>query len=997
MAHSSTFMRIRWFFLALLSLGVVTPLQVQAAASHLSSTLRSPQDESAQQRIVEDVEFRGNRRIPTDTIRLRVSTKPGDIYNRDQVERDYQAIVSEGFFDEFESRVTVEEGFRGGVIIVFVLRERPIIRDIQYEGLKSVQLSDVLTRYREKGISLTKDSQFDPVKVRRAEDELERMLSEKGRPEADVKADIEDISATTVVIVFNVDEGPRVRVTKIDFEGNKVFSDRQLKGAMKLTKQSSLITIFTSKDVYDPGKFENDMLLVRQFLLDRGYLRPVIGEAKVEEAGMVRSRWIFFGKPSRALKITIPIDEGILYRFGDLSVEGSTIFTPEQVLAVSGMKKGDIASGKTIREGVYERLKKAYGSQGYIQAETSLNQDFKPVAPDAKEGVVDFTLNVTEGSVFTIRRIEFLGNSVTRDTVLRRELLVDEGTPYNQELWEYSILRLNQLGFFEEIKKEDAQIQTDERNKEVDINLRVKEKGRQQIQFTGGVSGIGGSFIGITYSTNNLFGYGQSVTVDIQAGNRQRNVVLSYSEPYLFGKPIGLGVSFFSSRLNFVNGIASSGQLVNAGNNLFGLSGETLFTQSTTGASLSLSAPLSVLTRRFSRFARFSRVGISYSFSSTKVIDPPVNRDDNPDNNLLVTYEQPGITSSTISPSFVYNTLNSSLDPTRGTSLSLALSFSGLGGDVKTISPLIEYKYFKSTNFLAQGKDQPAVFGMRFLAQHVSGFGTPFDSNSLSFVGGIPIFSRFFLGGENTIRGYNIRSISPVAQVKNYRTTTNVKAVDVLTGRTLKILKEGQTIRGIDASVLKDFTFTDDLIADPFGFPRFTQVGGDTNLLLNLEYRIPIAGPVAVAMFADAGTVFNLRKLNNQNLVSNALPTTLTPFGEVLNPRGLLATQEEINDSRTPETPPGALPEGFRTILISGDQVTRSEVLLGSEFGGLRRNFRSSLGAEVRVQVPVLQVPFRLIFAYNPNARVFNPSAPDPRLLAIEQKFTVRFTVGRTF
>lgn len=321
------------------------------------------QDTPIQQQLVEDVQFRGNRRIPNDTLRLYVTTKPGDLYSQEQVQRDYQAVLAQGFFDALKSNVVLEPGNQGGVIIVFNLTEYPVIRDIQYEGLKSVQLSDVLTRFKEKRISLTKDSQYDPVQVKRAEEELRAMLSERGRPKATVSAETEDISKTSLVVIFNIDEGPRVRIVKIDFDGNKIFSDRQLRKAMKYTKQSSLFTRFTSKDVYSPEKFQTDMQLVQQFLREKGYLRPTIGEPNIESVGLVGGGipilGSIFSKKSEGQKLTIPIDEGTRYRFGDITAEGSTIFTPEQVVFISGMKKGDIASAKTIREGVFERLKKA--------------------------------------------------------------------------------------------------------------------------------------------------------------------------------------------------------------------------------------------------------------------------------------------------------------------------------------------------------------------------------------------------------------------------------------------------------------------------------------------------------------------------------------------------------------------------------------------------------------------------------------------------------------
>ncbi len=945
------------------------------------------QDAPVQQQLVEDVQFRGNRRIPNDTLRLYVSTKPGDLYSQEQVRRDYTAVLAQGFFDALKSNVVLEPGNSGGVIIVFNLTEYPVIRDIQYEGLKSVQLSDVLTRFKEKRISLTKDSQYDPVQVKRAEEELRSMLSERGRPKATVTSETEDISKTSLVVIFNIDEGPRVRIVKIDFDGNKVFSDRQLRKAMKYTKQSSLFTRFTSKDVYSPEKFQTDMQLVQQFLREKGYLRPTIGEPAIENIGLVGGGipilGTLFSKKSEGQKLTIPIDEGTRYRFGEITSEGSTIFTPEQVVLISGMKKGDVASAKTIREGVYERLKKAYGSRGYIQADTNVVPDFKPPTGGETDGVANFNITVEEGSVYTVRTIEFTGNNNTRDKVLRRELLVGEGEPYNQELMEYSTLLLNQLGFFEEIKKEDLQTSTDERNKTVDITIKVKEKGRQQIQFSGGVSGVGGSFIGLTYTTNNLFGYGQSISADVQIGNRQRNISLSYSDPYFLDRRIGFGVSVFSQRFKYADGLSGVG----VGNGLFGgfnIDDRFLFTSSSTGATVSLSSPLGVLTKRFSKIARFTRVGVSYGFSTSKITDPPVNTDNDPTNNILVTFAQPGITASTLSPSIVYNTVNSQLDPTSGRNLSLSMSWSGLGGKVKTFSPSVEYREFHAFKFLARG-DKPAVLGLRFLGSHSSPYGTPFQSNSFAFIGGIPLQSRTFTGGEFTIRGYNIRSIGPIAELLDFRTTSNVRVVDAVTGQ---VLQPGVQV---SPTVISDYTYTDRLFASPAGQPRFFLVGGDSQVLLNVEYRIPIAGPFSAALFADAGSAFNLRKIGNQSITTNPLSAFLGPDPFSLNSGTIFLRPDGTRDPN----PPNPLPTGYRAAIVQASQVQRTEIDLRNSLGGIGRNFRSSIGVEVQVNLPVLQVPFRLIFAYNPGAKT---NIFDPRQLGIrEQRTTIRFTVGRTF
>lgn len=941
---------------------------------------------------IEDVEIRGNRAIPTDTIRLYIQSKRDDLYNEAQVQRDFQAVLAQGFFDEFESRVFKEDGPRGGVVVVFYVKERPVIRDITYEGLKSVQESDVIQRFRERRVQVSKESRYDPVTVENAKRVLKELLAEKGKPNAQIDDQVEEISATTVAVNFVVNEGQRVRIVKIDFDGNNIFSDRKLRKAMKLVKQSSLITSFGSKDIYDKKKLDEDLQRVRLFLGEKGYIRPQLGEPQLENVGKVGNFIPIIGRKGEGVKITVPIVEGKQYKFGKIDVEGNSLYNKDLILNVTGMKTGDIASAKVIREGVFERLRKLYGRAGYIQATTDLQQNFNDI-----DNTVDFTIVVDEGKPFTINRIEFAGNTITRDTVMRREILVNEGDLYNQELFDFSRLRLNQLGYFNEIKEEDVQIQTDDKRGLVDLTIKVTEKGRQQISFTGGVSGVGGSFIGISYSTNNLFGYGEALSFDIQAGNRQRNFSVSFTEPYLRGRPISAGISIFTSKLKFFSG--GLNETVLTGSTIAGLNSDTLFTRTTTGFSLSLSAPLTyfITNNKYRKYTQFTRLGLSYGFSATKVTDPPVNRDSNTNNNIFVSFRQPDITTSTITPSLNYNTLNNPIDPTTGMSLSATLSFSGLGGDVKVFLPAIEVKYFRPI----VKKEKPQVIGMRLLFEKAFSFGQPLSTNSLAFVDGVPIFNRFFLGGEDNLRGYNVRSISPVAQVQSFYTSTNVQAVELGSGKVLKVLKPGQRFRGVDPSVLKQFTFTNKLISNP-NFPAFTPVGADTEILYNLEYRIPIAGPLTMALFADAGTAFNTASPKDQSLVPNAFtgiipqdPTNaLSPTLFILNPRGLIATQKEVNDARTPETPLTSLPKGFRFVQLQGQITNASLVQLSKTLGGIGQNFRSSIGAEFRVQVPVVGVPFRLIFAYNPNAKT---NRNDPRLISIEEKKVIRFSIGRTF
>lgn len=978
--------RVLCSILLLLATIALLPVKGQLALSKATPTAGKSQDV-----LVEQVVIRQNRRIPESTIKIWIGTREGEPFIPAQITRDIRALYAQGHFDDV--KVYSEDGPRGGKIITFEVKEFPLLLDIKYEGLKSLQQSNILEEFRKRQVGLSKESQYDPVKAKRAAAVIKEMLANEGRPEAKVDPIVEDISATAVGLTFKVEEGPRFRVADIEFEGNNVFSDSHLRKQMKLVKEVGLFTTFTSKDIYHKEKLDSDLQRLRALVYaDNGYLRVNFGEPRVEQVGRVGS-WIpIFGHKGEGLKIVIPIDEGKQYRAGEIKVEDNTEFTADQIKEILNIKPGDIVKGYSVIQKGMDNLKKVYGTRGYIQFTASPQIDYKDDPSDPTKGIADITFQVEEGKQYTLRRLEFIGNTFTRDNVLRREVLLNEGDRYNQQLWDLSLLRLNQLGYFDQVKEEDATVNTNEREGQVDMTLKVQEKGRQQISFTGGVSGIGGSFIGIDYSTNNLLGYGEALSFSIAAGNRQKIFSIGFTEPYLRGRPISLGFNLFYQDYQF---FGSGFSALTIGNNLQTFDSSSLFTQRTAGLSVTASSPLQYFMPRF-RMGRFIRIGLSYSFRTTDIIDPQNNRDSNMDNDSRLTFRQSDVTQSTITPSFVYNTLNSSLDPTRGQSMTFAVSFSGgfLGGKVNTIQPTLEYKFFRPFFAGREYTERPdpaktRTFGMRFLAGHISSFGEPFQSNSFSFVGGTPLFGRYFLGGEETIRGYGIRGIAPTSTVSTVTSARNPFAIDPFSLKRLKVRPPRQaTGNSVAPSVLEEFVFTDR--ENPLRFPDFpTFIGGDTQLLLNFEYRIPVIGPLQLVPFFDIGSVFNLRNYSDQLIISESLSDT--PLSSLtLNPRGLRASRRELREARTPETPPGSLPPGFRFATILADQQIKQKIELSNTVSSILDNYRFSTGAEIRVQVPVINVPFRLIFALNPNAKTNN-------VFFFEDKRAIRFSVGRTF
>jgi outer membrane protein insertion porin family len=973
------------------------------------------QHPQASESFVEDVEIRGNRRIPRESVLYYVHSKPQDPFDLSLAQRDLQSIIQMGLFDPLSTKLFVEDGPRGGKIIIFLVREYPIIRAMEYRGMKSATESEVLTRFKERHVQIGRESQFDPSKANSARLIIRELLAEKGHPDANVSVEVEEISATTVSLVFNVDEGKRVRVKEIEFVGARDgFSQGRLRGAMKLVKEAGLFSNFSSKDIYFKDKLMEDLERVKYFLGTKGYLQSKIGEPQVVEAGKVSSGLPLplFRKSGPGLKISIPVEAGRRYKISRVEEKGVTIFMPGVVTAVSGLKVGDYADAKKLSENVYKGIKDLYGVQGYVQADVNPIPKFIDKTPE--EGEVEWTIEIEEGRQFTLRRLEFIGNTNTRDVVMRREVLLNEGDAYNKRYWDLSMLRLNQLGLFDEIKEKDAITRTNDRDQTVDIDLQVKEKGRQQIQLNGGVSGYQGSFFGLEYSTNNLLGYGESLSVAVSGGSRSKSVSFGFTEPYLMGKPISLGFQVFGSQSQYVGGgfdIASQqAQLLGAvyGPGVF--NADELFTQKTVGGSVSLSGSLRLFTKRFEKFSRFTRLQMSYSLTGSTIKDPKVNLDDDPKNDKMVPYSQPRIITSRIFPSIYYNTKNASLDATMGKSLFLGFGLSGgvLGGDVRTFSPSLEFQYFKPV--LRRGSDKPHVLAMRFKADHIRAYGAPpptqkGETRSLSFVGGVPIFERFFLGGDQDIRGYNIRSLGPIVIGDTFVSTkgpvtpkvsgADGKLVDYTgpiapgvasqfifnapVGNCAGVTGSGQK-EGCNVALARDPISGLPLISAPL-------IGGDTQFVYNLEYRVPIASVLSVAAFADVGTAFNVRKYKDQFTSSNFLPDQ-TLGAVILDPGGNQVTdlapfRDEAGNLK--------LPEGYNTVTMVGSsqnfQIVRATQ---SNKWKLKEDLRSSFGVEFRVQLPVINVPFRLITAYNPYADVSNFGY-------VQKKAVVRFSVGRTF
>ena len=1026
---------LRAFGLVLLSFFILT--STTAGTPDKKAKDNSNTANAAQQQLVESVDIQGNRRLRDEDLLYYIKTRAGDVYNPQQLERDLKELLSLNFFDKVGTRVLTEPGVRGGVNVIFEVVELKIIRDLQFEGLKAVPESEVLKAFREQRVGISKETAFNPVNAQRGVRVIRELLASKGFPNAKVTVRVEDVSATSTAVYFDVEQGYRSRIVKIEFEGNTIFSDGELRGALQLVKETGIIVRFQGQDILDVRKLQYDLQKnVREYMFSKGYFQARIGEPQIVGLGYRRTGLPLLSSlpipvltsKDDTLKIIIPVTEGRLFRVGEIKVEGNSIFSEQILLNYIGLKKGEVADGKRLREAVYEDLKKIYGSQGFVLYDAEFIPEFKDNPANPSEGIVDITISIDEGRQFRLRRLEFTGNTFTRDKILRREILINEGDIYNQIGLENSIIRLNQLGYFDPIDKDqDVEIRTNQDQGDVDLIVRVREKGRQQISLNGGISGIGGTSFGLEYSTNNLLGRGEVVSLQFGLGNRQQSFSFTFQEPYFRDRPISVGFSLFASRYKFFGEgtflTQNQDVLQDALNPLgtFITDSSNLFTQTTYGASLFATAPLSELFFKKRRFTQFSRVGLTYSFSATSITDPPINTSGDISQRIPIIYAQPNIITSRVSASFVYDTrqpLPNGIDTLRGTQIAASLSFAGLGGDVRTYQPTISF-----TQFIPVRKKRsrnPEVFGFRIVAGTVGSYAISDkikNANSLSFVGGVPIYERYYLGSENDIRGYNTRSIGPVAAFDSYITTQNVvvanniagapTAVPNLDSRTRAELAQLGTLTGFSGN-------NQALVSNNFRF-----IGGDTQILGNFEYRIPIFGPVSLALFADVGTVFNLRKTGTQFINSNFLrddiflgaglttalalrnaPELANQFGAVLLYNNQPITQTEYIDIFCRGNRfgcPASLPPGLQAVYLRGDAQTNSLLRVDeAAFSKFSDSIRASVGFELRVQVPIVNVPFRLIYFYNPNAKLgFTEELPG--LFIPGKRSGFRFSVGRTF
>jgi len=755
------------------------------------------------QEIVEKIEILGNDRVTRDTILYYLSSREGEYFNDNLLKKDFRILWETGFFSNI--RIEQEQGTQGKIVKITV-EENPIVRNIVYKTGKKLKEDDIIDKLKEKDEYILPYSYYSPYRIQRIKGTIEELLLEKGLQSGQVKVKTEKKGKNEVEVMFDIDEGPKIRVGRIVFEGKTKIPKSILIEAMEQNRKHDLISWITGKDVYKQNKLEEDLVNIKKKLQGYGFMEAAIGEPRIEE---INKRSIFF-KKQKMMKIIIPVDVGYRYRLGEVKIEGNKAIATRYLRQLIKFKKGDVYSTK-IREDSIEDIGEIYRDGGYLRT-----QVFPVESLDPKRKLVNVTFNIYEGEVAYLHRLEFRGNTYTKDKVIRREFLLREGDRFSLALFKNSLLRIKQLGLVEMEQEPDIKPSPEDPN-QMDVILNVHELQRNNIQFTAGYSGYEGTFIALSYSTVNFLGAGENLEFMVQHGKRVKNYMFGFTEPYFLDYPVTLGFNIYDRKIILPG----------------------LYNRRGKGADFMVGG----------RIKGYWRTNLTYRYELVNIELP--SEDEVPSYyspyyyGMYYGYGAGDYITSSIIPTIYRSTVDSPLTPSKGTMYLASCKFSGgiLGGEIDLIKPRFEFTHFQP---LWSGH----VFGFHIEYQYVK----PSEGTEL------PFWERFYLGGERSIRGYDVYSIGPRRE-EDYR-----------------------------------------------------NVGGDKSLVINFEYIIPVGGPLYTIFFYDAGNAY-----------------------------------------------------------AAWQKVSLSDLF-------------TSAGVEMRIFVPALRIPFRLIFAYN-NRKIY---ADDPN-------FQFRFAIGTTF
>ena len=681
---------------------------------------------------IREVVVEGGMTLTVDTVSYYLGLEAGDPLDREAIADGYRRLWDSGLFEDV--RIEIEDHGDGGITLYVVVKERPFVTSVDFEGNKKIKTPDLKDKLDERGIEIPRNVPMRSSQLGRIESAIKEVYDSEGFRSAQVSYTITEVSSNKKKVVYLIDEGGKIKIKKISFVGNDVFSRSKLRGVLKKTKQKSLRNYFGEKIVYTREAWDEDRDNLRKFYGDRGYIDVKIGEpalelvAKKPDAETLK-------KKKYTMHITIPIEEGVPYTLGSFEVTGVEIFSVTGLATAFEVQEGATYNRKAIEDGM-EKVRKSYHNAGYVYAYTNETWSRR----EGEEPIVDVAIDIFEGDRFNLGRLEFVGNTTTRDKVLRREFRVAEGQPMNMGLFEASVYKVNALGYWK-LEEEPLEFDFDDENKKVNVKVKGNEVGRNDIQFGAGYSELDGFFVQGQFNTRNFLGRGNSLGVSLQIGRRTDLYSLSYTEPYFLDRRILLGGSIYRNAIDYSQAGFSSYQ------------------RETTGITMSMGLGVGPFSS-VSGVLAFQDDTAKYLTSNGGSVGDPTAGHERP-------VEIPPVDGATYDRAFeifsgkthsftpIYNkdTRDDPFQPSRGQALQGRLRFAGgiLGGDFDYVRPELHF-----TQLYGLSKKSIVAYHVE-----VGQFLTYNDSD-------IPLYERYRMGGDRSLRGLPYYSVLPRTEEGQY-------------------------------------------------------------------------------------------------------------------------------------------------------------------------------------------------------------------------------------
>ena len=643
--------------------------------------------------IVSDVQVQGNVRIEAEAIKRVIQTKAGDVFSPEQLSADLKSIYRMGYFEDV--RVT-ERDTDTGKMVTFHVKERPTVRKILFKNNMLFDSEELM-----KEITITRGSIVNISDIQRNIKQLEQLYKNKNYYNVNITYALLPEDNNQADIEFTIEQGDKFRIQKITFEGNRVYSDKQLKKIIKTSEKGFLMWIISSAGDLKMDVLSQDVARLTAHYHDNGYINARIGDPEI-----VYGRSPADGGDERQAKgifITFRIEEGKHYKVGKVSLSGDLIEDEQSLRDRLRVTENTVFNRSELRMDLM-RLNDLYADQGYYYVDI-----YPKTAVNDETLTVDIDYVISKGEPVYFDEIIITGNAKTRDKVIRRQLDFYEQELYSGKKLKYGISRLYRLNYFENVGVDVIEKKAENK---IDLKIEVAEKPTGEFSFGGGYGSQEKFFASASISQFNLMGRGQVLQLQGQIGGTTTQFKLSFTEPWLFDIPLSAGVDLYDWEVDYDN-----------------------YTMNTQGGGLRFGYPVFNNTRLYlSNTYEVNRIKDVYADAPSSIKD-------------LLDLNQDHIITSSVSASLVYDSRNNVMNPTRGAKHTLTLENAGglIGGDVSFTKYTGEVGWYVPLFWKTVG----------FI--HSKGGYVHENAN-----GYLPDYERFYLGGINSLRGFDWRDISIV-------------------------------------------------------------------------------------------------------------------------------------------------------------------------------------------------------------------------------------------